>query len=228
MKNNQKISIFIAFVLTAPRLPRPFHWVLVGLQRPPPRSPQESAQQDASDESANVRPKRNSADLLRASQSRGPAKQLGEKPKDQIKDCRNLEEEWEKEYWKQKDKTRGRKKHKISAKHTSDCARRAHRRDGGVRSHKQLRQGCDNAAGEIKNRETHRPHTIFHVVAENPERPHIHENMQPTAVKELVRQNGPVITHGKTDVGSPIWMSEARRNESKQVEELFDRSARKR
>jgi hypothetical protein len=52
--------------------------------------------------------------------------------------------------------------------------------------------------------------------------------MQPTAVKELMSQDGPVVTHGKTDVGSPIWMSEARRNESKQVEELFDRSARKR
>ena len=41
-------------------------------------------------------------------------------------------------------------------------------------------------------------------------------------MEELVREDRPVTIHGKTDISSPIGMSEARRHDSEKIKKLFE------
>ena len=46
-------------------------------------------------------------------------------------------------------------------------------------------------------------------------------------MQELVREDRPVTVDRKTDISSPIGMSEAGRHNSKEIKELFDALPRK-
>ena len=46
-------------------------------------------------------------------------------------------------------------------------------------------------------------------------------------MQELVREDRPVAIHRKTDISSPIGMSEARRHNSEKIKKLFEALPRK-
>ena len=169
-----------------------------------------------------MRPPRDAANLLRTGQSRSAAKQINEESEDKIKYGWNLEEEREKENRKQNNQSRCREKHQIRAEHARDRARGAYRWKRRIRICQQLREAGDTAAEQIKNPKSDRSHPVLYVVAENPERPHVGDDVEPTTMKELIREDRPVTIYGKTNIGSPVRMSEARRHNSKEIEELFD------
>ncbi len=162
------------------------------------------------------------ADLLGTSQRRRATKQLNKEPEDEIKYGWNLEKEWEKEDWKQNNESRRRKKHQIRTEHARDRARGAYRWKRRIRICQQLREASDAAAEQIEVRKSDRSHPVLHIVAENPERPHVGDDVEPAAMKELIREDRPVTIYGKTNIGSPVRMSEARRHNSKEIKELFD------
>src|SRR2546422_10538264 len=83
----------------------------------------------SADKSTNVRPPRDAPDLLRTGQRSSAAKQLAQKPDCQVKNRRDLEEEWKKEDWEQNNQPGRREKQQISAEHARDCARGAYRRN---------------------------------------------------------------------------------------------------
>ena len=151
-----------------------------------------------------------------------PLNRLNEEPEDKIKYGWNLEKEREKEDWKQNNESRRRKKHQIRTEHARDRARGAYRWNRRIRICQQLREAGDAAAEQIENRKSDRSHPVFDVVAENPERPHVGDDVEPAAMQKLVREDRPVTVHGKTDISSPIGMSEAGRHDSKEIKELFD------
>jgi hypothetical protein len=169
-----------------------------------------------------VGPPSDAADLLRASQRRRAAKQINEEPEDKIKYGRNFEEKREEEDWKQDDESRRWKKYQIRTENARNRARGAYRWERRIRVCQQLRETGDAAANQIKNRKSDRSHPIFDVVAENPERPHVCDNVEPAAMQKLVREDRPVAVHRKTDRSRPIGMSEAGRHNSEKIKDLFD------
>ena len=92
----------------------------------------------------------------------------------------------------------------------------------GIRICQQLREAGDAAADQIENRKSKRSHPVLDVVAENPERPHVGDEVEPAAMKKLVREDRPVTIHRKTNISSPVGMSEARRHNSEKIKELFE------
>src|SRR5207244_13317621 len=86
-----------------------------------------------------------------------------------------------------------------------------------------MRRAGDRAAKQIENREPARAHPVLDVVAENPECPHVCDDVEPAAVEKLVGQKRPVIVDRKSDTGGPIRVGEARGNDAEQIENLLDR-----
>src|ERR1700736_118113 len=191
----------------------------------PPRK--QSTEKHPANKSANVRPPCDPADLLRTSQCSSAAKQLTEEPDCEVKDRRHLEEKREKEDWKQNNEPCCWKKQQIRAEHACDCAGGAYRRNRGIRIGEQVRRAGDHAADQIKNRKPRRPHPVLDVVAENPERPHVCDDVEPAAVQKLGSEKRPVVVEGKTDTGGPIRVGATRGNDPEQIKNLLDRLLRK-
>ena len=70
------------------------------------------------------------------------------------------------------------------------------------------------AAEQIKNGKADRTHSVLDVVAEDPKRPHIGYDVEPSAVQELMGQNRPKTIDRKADGQSPVGMGETRRNKT--------------
>src|SRR5439155_19123713 len=121
------------------------------------------------------------------------------------------------ENWKQNNQSRCRKKYQIRTEHARDCARGAYRRQRRIRICHHLREAGDAPADQIKNRKSYRAHSVFDVVAKNPERPHVGNEVEPPAMQELVRENRRVSNGRKTDISSPIWTGEARRHNCEKI-----------
>ena len=149
----------------------------------------------------------------------------------------------EKPYPQVRQEPRRKKERKISAgappsapwdraenrpQHTRDRARSANGRHPGVRLGHYLGHRRQNAAGQVKQGEPPTSHGILDVVTEDPERPHIADDMQPAAMQELVRQECPVSTTGKTHCGCPIGVDQTRRHNAEQKKEPLQRLGRER
>ena len=169
-----------------------------------------------------MRPPRDAAHFLWTGQRRCAAKQINEEPEDKRKDGWNLEKEREKEDRKQNNKSRCRKNIRY-APSTPAIAPEAPT-DGIVESgfvSTCVKTG-DTAADQVEDRKSERTHLILDVVAENPERPHVGNEVEPATMQKLVREDRPVTIHGKTDIRSPIGMSEAGRHDAEKIKELFE------
>src|SRR5882762_11239268 len=86
-----------------------------------------------------------------------------------------------------------------------------------------MRRGGDRAAKQIENREPARAQAVLDVVAEDPECPHVCDDVEPATVEKLVAQKWPVIVDRKSDTGGPIRVGEAGGNDAEQIENLLDR-----
>src|SRR5436190_727352 len=175
-----------------------------------------------------MRPPGDATDMSRSSQCQRAAKQLTKKPKPEVYDSRHLKEEWKKENGKHHDHSRCWKKYEVSAEHAGNRAGSAHRRHSRIRVCEQMGETSNHAAGQIENRESYRSHTVLDVVAKDPKCPHVGDDVQPAAVQKLMSQQWPIGVHRKTDTSRPIRMGEARRDNSEEIENLFDAVLRER
>ena len=167
-------------------------------------------------------PPRDAAHLLRTGQCRRAAKQVNEEPQDKVKHGRHFEEERKEENRKQNNQPRCRKKYQICTKHACNRTGSADRWNDRVRIRKQVRQTSDTATQQIENRKADRSHLVFDVVAENPKRPHVRDDVKPAAMQELMREDRPVTIYRKPDVSSPIRVSKTCRHKAENIKELFD------
>ncbi len=86
-----------------------------------------------------------------------------------------------------------------------------------------MRQRRYGAARQIKNRKPQRTHPILDIVPKDPQRPHVADDVQPPAVQELVRQERPIIIHGKTHACRPARVRKTRWHDAKQIKDLLHR-----
>src|SRR5436190_665909 len=170
-----------SFRLTSSLLPSPFEPVFIRLQLPASTRKQ-ATQEHSTYESAHVRPPRDTTDFLRTGQRRCAAKQINKEPEDKIKYGWNLEKEREKEEWKQNNESRRRKEHQVRTEHTRDRARSAYRWKRRIRNCQTLRETGSASTDQIENGKSGRSHSVLDVVAENPERPHVDNEVKPAAM----------------------------------------------
>ena len=74
--------------------------------------------------------------------------------------------------------------------------------DAGSTTH--LQQRCRQAAGEIEHHESAARHRVFDVVAEEPEKPHVPEQVHPRAVQEHRGEDVDGLTAGIGEAHHPI------------------------
>ena len=72
----------------------------------------------------------------------------------------------------------------VGAHHPADGPRCPDHGHGGIGLGNDLRRGRRQAAEHVEQREAAVPHGIFHVVAEDPQEPHVADEMEPAAVEE--------------------------------------------
>ena len=87
-----------------------------------------------------------------------------------------------------KTRTRG-IEHEIRAHHAADRARRADHRDAEFGSVQHLRERRGDAAQQIEHQEARPRHRVFDVVAEQPQEPHVADQVHPAAVHEHRRED---------------------------------------
>jgi len=123
--------------------------------------------------------------VLRASSQRPEAaEELNEKPEKDEKDRRQLAHEKEDEYGDQCHHPRSRKESEIAAEHTRDRPRRADHRDGTCRIDDNLPNSASKAAQEIEPGESFNSQRVFDIVSKYIEKPHIADQVNPTAVQK--------------------------------------------
>ncbi len=86
-----------------------------------------------------------------------------------------------------------------------------------------MRDSGGESTQQIKDQKAYRSHAVFDVVAEDPQRPHVADNVYPATVQEEARKKRPVVVYGKTDLKRPIRPAVAGRNHAEQIEELVER-----
>lgn len=88
--------------------------------------------------------------------------------------------------------------HRIGGNHGSNRARGAERRHRGVELGQKVREARDCAAREIEHPEAHAAEPRLHRGTENPERPHVEDEVQPPAVHERVDDERPPVVRIET------------------------------
>ena len=84
------------------------------------------------------------------------------------------------------------------------------------------------SAEQVEDHEANRPHPVFDIVAEDPERPHIADDVQPAPVQEHAGQKRPIVADRKADPEGPFRVGKSCRHNSEQMEELIQRWLRHR
>src|SRR2546427_11071694 len=64
--------------------------------------------------------------------------------------------------------------------------------------------------------------SLFHVVAEDPERPHVADDMEPAIVQEHAREKRPVVIDREPKSGRPRRVRKSRGDDAEQVEQDFE------
>ena len=75
---------------------------------------------------------------------------------------------------------------------------------------------------EIEQKKTEPAHALFHVVAEDPERPHVADDMEPAIVQEHAGEKRPVVIDREPESGRPRRVRKSRRDDAEQVEQPFE------
>ena len=83
-------------------------------------------------------------------------------------------------------------------------------------------QSGGEPAQQVEDQEARRPHPILHVVAEDPQCPHVADDVHEAAVEKHARQKRPVVVGRKAGPEGPVGMRIAGRHNSKQIKKLFD------
>src|SRR5439155_7966156 len=84
------------------------------------------------------------------------------------------------------------------------------------------------AAEKIERQESQRSHPILDVVAEEVEKPHVADDVEPPAVQKHRGQERPVVVRRKSDSGGPRGVGESRGDQAEEVDELLGGLGRQR
>ena len=84
-----------------------------------------------------------------------------------------------------------------------------------------MNQSSRQAAKKIKRKKANRPHAVLDVVAEDPQRPHVSNDMEPAAVEEHAGKERPVVIQREPQLNRPFGMSITRRDNAEIIEELL-------
>ena len=77
----------------------------------------------------------------------------------------------------------------------------------------------DQAARQVEQGEPERAHAVLDVVAEDPQRPHVADDVEPAAVEEHAGQERPVVVDRESDPRGPSRVGVAGRHDAQEVEE---------
>jgi len=148
----------------------------------------------AKDKTAHVRPPGYPAGSARTDHKRAEAgEDLHDEPDAQVENGGQADETAKEEDGNEGDHARGREEHKVSAHDGSDGTAGAQGGNGQGRFEKVLQQRRADAAQHIEEQIAQRAKTVFDVIAKDHEKPHIADEVIPTAMQEHVgeeRQQG--------------------------------------
>src|SRR5581483_11757905 len=170
-------------------------------------------------EAADVRPPGNPRHPLPRHAGDGAAEELRRRPEQEIDPRRHLEEEGKEKDRKQDDDPGVGKQNEVGAEHPGDGARCADRRNGRIDIRIKMGDPRDHAGQEIKKEKPCRSHQFLDVVAEDPEGPHIADQVDPPAVKEHAGEKRAVSAGRQSEPKRPVGMAVAGRHQSKEVKE---------
>src|SRR6266850_6311393 len=176
---------------------------------------------DPCDKSADMRPERYASDVCASCKHQGATEDLSQDPEKKIGDGRQLKEKWKDENRNEDHHPRERKEEEVCPEHTSYCSRSAHRWKNRIWIRKPMDKSGGETRKQIEDQESDWSHTVFNVVTENPERPHVRNDVHPTTVQKHAGEEWPVVINRETDPLRPIGMAEPRRNDSEKVKQLL-------
>ena len=84
-----------------------------------------------------------------------------------------------------------------------------------------MRKARDHAGEQIKEQEAQRSHSVFDVVAEDPQRPHVADEVRPAAMEEHAGDERPIVVDAETDRAGPLRMRVTRRDDAEEIDELL-------
>ncbi len=109
--------------------------------------------------------------------------ELATEPENEINPGRHVQ--WyEKEDWNQRHDPGAGKQHEIRTHDAGDCPRRSHERDDAGRVHEDEPCGSGNARSQVEKQISSRTEGLLCVVAEDPENPHVSDEVPNTTVEE--------------------------------------------
>src|SRR5437868_10250401 len=208
-----------------PARPCPLDAVLVSLEAPGPlplRQDEQPVKHDACGEAADVRPERDSSHLRSRQAGERPAQHLAEEPEEEIEDSGQLEEEGEEEDRQQHDDLRAWEEDEVGAQHSRDRSRCSHGGHGRLGVGEPVCETGEQAREEVEDQEAARSHAILDVVAEDPEHPHVADDVGPAAVKEHAGEKRPVIVYRQAKLHRPLGMGVASGHDPENVEEALE------
>src|SRR6267143_3398207 len=195
----------------------------IGIARPvpPPRRQQQAGKNDAGDESADVSPPGDTAFGERGEPFRRSLQYLDQKPQSDEHSSRQFKEQGNEKDRNHDDDSREREQTQITTKYPSDCAGGAQRRDRRGRIECRMGYRRQQAAGKIKRQIGQRAQLILDRPAEQPQCPHVENQVQPTTVQEHVADKRQIIGRGHRAVEA-AGIEIARWDQSVAVEEQVE------
>ena len=110
-----------------------------------------------------------------------------------------------------------RKKHRVGAENRGDCPRRTHKRDSRVGVHGDEGECGAHPPGDVHEDVSQPPERLLDIVSENPEEPHVEDNVGYPAVKEHRGQHGKernllrkyrLLRSGETSAGEDLFCTQ--------------------
>ena len=147
----------------------------------------EAADDEPEHEPADVPPPRDPAAGARG-ERQGAAEELEHEPETEIEDRRDRDDLEEEEDRQQRDDAGVRVHHDVGAEHAGDRAAGADGGDGRARLQRGVERARGETGGEIEHEIARVTEPVLDVVAEDPEVPHVADDVEPAAVQEHRRE----------------------------------------
>src|SRR5882762_7771853 len=215
---------FMSFTPSPSSSPSPLDAVLirfVSARRTSAREQKQPVHHNAGEEAADVRPPGYASDIVRPEAAQRAAEHLAQKPETDIDEGRKFEEKRQEENRKYHDDAGARIKNEVCAEHASYRTRRPdcwHRR---VDVGEPVREARGDTSEQVEQEETHSAHAVFDGFAEEPESPHVGDEVQPAPMQKHAGQERPVVVDRESDCARPFGMAVASRDHAEQVEKLL-------
>jgi hypothetical protein len=147
---------------------------------------EQANQQHARNESPDVSPESNTARILALAHA--AAEQLQDKPESQNETCRNIDQSDEPTEKQQSQHPGARVKQNIGAKYPRNGTAGTYGRNGGRYIGQYMADRSQESREQIEDEVAKVSHRLFDVVAEDPQEPHVPNQVHPAAMEEHARE----------------------------------------